>query len=337
MLDQVLDLFDITPDYDFNLMEPGQQLSDLTSLILLNMQRLLDELKPDLVIVHGDTTTSFATALACFYNNISVGHIEAGLRTNNLNAPYPEEFNRQVVSRLALWHFAPTELNRENLIKENVDPNNILVTGNTVVDSLSFVIQYLDSNSDIKDKVRSQLSLELFPHWDASKYILVTGHRRENFGAGFVAICEALKELASQFPDVYFVYPVHLNPNVKIPVEKILGDVKNVFLIPPQDYLSFTFLLKNSYLVLTDSGGIQEEAPYLGKPVVVMREVTERQEAVDGGTAILVGAKTSAIVNAVAGLIENEESYLKMARADNPFGDGHAAEKIVEFLENACI
>ena len=337
MLDQVLDVFNIHPDYDFNLMEPGQQLSDLTSLILSNMQRLLSELKPDLVLVHGDTTTTFATALACFYNNTPIGHIEAGLRTNDLNSPFPEEFNRQVVSRLARWHFSPTELNKDNLIKEGIESENILVTGNTVVDALSFAIDYLETDVDAQEEVRNNLDLELVPNWDLNKYVLITGHRRENFGTGFIAICNALKELANQFPNVCFIYPLHLNPNVKKPVEDILGQVKNIFLIPPQNYLSFTFLLKNCYLVLTDSGGVQEEAPHLGKPVVVMREVTERQEAVDAGTALLVGAQTRAIVNAVATLLENEELYIEMSLANNPFGDGHAADKIVYFLENADI
>ena len=337
MLDQVLEIFNIHPDYDFNLMEPGQQLSDLTSLILSNMQRLLSELKPDLVLVHGDTTTTFATALACFYNNTPIGHIEAGLRTNDLNSPFPEEFNRQVVSRLARWHFAPTELNKDNLIKEDIKSENILVTGNTVVDALSFAIDYLETDVDVQEEVRNNLDLEMGPNWESIKYVLMTGHRRENFGTGFIAICNALKELANQFPNVNFIYPLHLNPNVKKPVEDILGQVENIFLIPPQNYLSFTFLLKNCYLVLTDSGGVQEEAPHLGKPVVVMREVTERQEAVDAGTALLVGAQTRAIVNAVAALLENEELYIEMSRANNPFGDGHAADKIVHFLENADI
>ena len=335
MLDQVLEIFNIHADYDFNLMEPGQQLSDLTALILSNMQRLLSDLKPDLVLVHGDTTTTFATALACFYNNIPIGHVEAGLRTNNLDSPFPEEFNRQVVSRLARWHFAPTELNKDNLVKENIELDKIFVTGNTVVDSLSFVVDYLKANKDMQEEIRNKLNLELMQNWDLSKYVLITGHRRENFGMGLIAICDALKELANQFPSVNFIYPVHLNPNVKRPVENILGQVNNIYLIPPQDYLSFTYLLQNSYIVLTDSGGIQEEAPHLGKPVVVMREVTERQEAVDAGTAILVGAQTRAIVNAVAALLENEELYIKMSRASNPFGDGHAADKIVKFLENA--
>ncbi len=337
MLDQVLEIFNVEPDYDFNVMQPRQQLGDLTAIILSSMQKLLSEIQPDLVLVHGDTTTAFATALACFYSNTPVGHVEAGLRTNDLKSPFPEEFNRQVVSRLARWHFAPTQLNRKNLIKENIHPDKIVVTGNTVLDSLSFVIEYLDSNRDVQNQVRNQLSLELYPRWDESKYILITGHRRENFGAGFVAICQALKELASKFPNVNFVYPLHLNPSVKVPVENILGKVSNIYLIPPQDYLSFTFLLKNSYLVLTDSGGIQEEAPHLGKPVVVMREVTERQEAVDAGTTILVGAQTEAIVKAVEALIKNEELYLKMSRAENPFGDGHAAERIVKFLEKVEI
>ena len=337
MLDQVLEIFDISPDYDFNVMEPGQVLSDLTALILTRMQRLLIELKPDLVLVHGDTTTAFATALACFYTNIPVGHVEAGLRTNNLNAPFPEEFNRQVVSRLARWHFAPTELNKDNLVKENIDSDKILITGNTVVDSLAFVIDYLDSNKVIQDEIKNRLNLELFSNWHLDTYVLITGHRRENFGEGFVAICGALKELATRFQNVRFVYPVHLNPNVKGPVEDLLGKIENIHLIPPQDYLSFTLLLRHSYLVMTDSGGIQEEAPHLGKPVVVMRDVTERQEAVDAGSAVLVGAQQRAIVDAVAKLLENNKHYESMSRANNPFGDGKASQKIVKFLENVSI
>jgi UDP-N-acetylglucosamine 2-epimerase (non-hydrolysing) len=335
MLDQVLEIFNVQPHYDFNVMQPGQQLSDLTSLVLSKMAKLLREVKPDLVLVHGDTTTAFATALACFYNNIPVGHVEAGLRTNNLSSPFPEEFNRQVVSQLARWHFAPTELNRNNLLKEKIEPDEIFVTGNTVIDSLSFVIKYLETNIDIQDKVRNKLNLAITKTFDTSKYVLVTGHRRENFGAGFVAICDALVDLSTRFPSVNFVYPVHLNPNVKKPVEQMLGTVDNIFLIPPQDYLSFVHLLKNSYLVLTDSGGIQEEAAHLGKPVVIMREVTERQEAVDAGTAVLVGAQTKAIVDAVADLLIDENLYLRMSLARNPFGDGKSAGRIVDILINA--
>lgn len=333
MLDQVLEIFKIKPDFDFNLMDSSQHLSDLTGLILSKMKELLDKIKPDLVLVHGDTTTTFATALACFYNRTPIGHIEAGLRTNNLGSPFPEEFNRQIVSRLALWHFAPTELNKSNLIKENINPDKICVTGNTVVDSLSFAVDYLDAHRHVQEEIRSKLGTELKQDWDLSKYVLITGHRRENFGAGFVAICDAIKELANRFADVNFIYPLHLNPNVKNPVENSLGQVENIYLISPQDYLSFTYLLKNCYLVLTDSGGVQEEAPYFGKPVLVMRDTTERQEAIASGTAILVGSHREAIVDGVAELLENEERYLTMSRAINPYGEGKAAHKIVEFLE----
>lgn len=333
MLDQVLETFDIQPDIDLDLMKSGQDLIDITSAVLLAMREILVEHKPDIVLVHGDTTTAMATSLACFYARIPVGHVEAGLRTYDLDAPFPEEFNRQFVGRVAKWHFAPTATSESNLISENVPAGNILVTGNTVIDALHWVLGRIGSNprlyADISTCLDSQLSFD----WKADKYILITGHRRENFGDGFDQICGALCDLAARYPAVHFVYPVHLNPNVRTPVNSLLGSRDNIHLLEPLAYEPFVLLLKNCFMVLTDSGGIQEEAPSLGKPVLVMREVTERPEAVEAGTVLLVGADRDKIVNGVSQLLDNTISYENMARAHNPYGDGRACSRIVNFLK----
>jgi UDP-N-acetylglucosamine 2-epimerase (non-hydrolysing) len=332
MLDQVLHIFNIKPDIDLNLMTPGQDLSSITSSIILNVQSVINLHKPELVLVHGDTTTAFATSLASFYCGVPVGHVEAGLRTFDINSPFPEEFNRQVVSKIARWHFAPTIESKANLIAENISDQSIIVTGNTVIDALMWMDSALTSDknlfSEIDDYFRSILNFSP----SEQKYILITGHRRENFGKGFLEICAALKELSQKYSSLHFVYPVHLNPNVQKPVNELIGRIENIHLIPPQDYEKFVFLLKHSYFVLTDSGGIQEEAPSLGKPVLVMRETTERPEAVEAGTVILVGANQSTIVSKVAELLESKEIYDAMAEAHNPYGDGKSASKIVEFL-----
>jgi UDP-N-acetylglucosamine 2-epimerase (non-hydrolysing) len=325
MLDQVLDFFGITPEYDLNLMKPGQNLYSLTSDIITGMKPIFEDYNPDLVLVHGDTTTSMVVALAAFYSGAKVGHVEAGLRTYNKLAPFPEEINRQLTGRITDYHFAPTEQSKNNLLKENIDENNIVVTGNTVIDAL------LDS----VDKVKS---ISEHPGLDEVKdvagdkeFILVTGHRRENFGQGFLNICYALKDIAKQF-DGNIIYPVHLNPNVQKPVYEILKDVDNVKLIAPQPYEVFVWLMAHSKLIITDSGGVQEEAPSLGKPVLVMRETTERPEAVDAGTVILVGTDKDKIVTETMRLINDKDSYNKMSRLHNPYGDGKAAQRIVDWL-----
>ena len=334
MLDQVLKVFDIKTDIDLNLMKKGQDLFDISSSVLLGMREVLKSHRPDVLLVHGDTTTTLGSAIAGFYAGIPVGHVEAGLRTHNLYAPFPEEFNRQVATKVSKWHFAPTAFSRQNLLDERVPESQITVTGNTVIDSLFWVLNRIEI-----DKVR-QTSLITFLNaclpflWQQDRFALITGHRRENFGDGFLQICEALKELAMLHPNVHFVYPVHLNPNVQEPVKSILMDLHNVHLIEPLDYEPFVYLLKHSYLVLTDSGGIQEEAPSLGKPVLVMREVTERPEAVDAGTVRLVGANRERIVSNVSELIENKVSYKKMSRAHNPYGDGKACARIIDVLGN---
>lgn len=323
MLDQVLNLFDIVPQYDLNIMKPGQDLYEVTSSVLLEMKHVLEEAKPDIVFVHGDTTTTFAASLAAFYQKIDVAHIEAGLRTYDLYAPFPEELNRQLASKIARFHFAPTRIAYGNLISEGVSEANIKITGNTIIDALLIV------NDLIKENGYQILD---FPKYDR-KMILVTGHRRENFGDGFLNICIALKELALLYPNIDIVYPVHMNPNVQVPVYKILQNLKNVYLIEPLDYEPFVELMSKSFLILTDSGGIQEEAPSLGKPVLVMRETTERPEAVEAGTVKLVGADKDRIVQAVCSLIEDDTLYYKMSRAHNPYGDGQACKKIVEFFK----
>jgi UDP-N-acetylglucosamine 2-epimerase (non-hydrolysing) len=334
MLDQVLKIFDVAPDIDLDVMKPGQDLFDITANILNGMKSVFSNNRPDAVLLHGDTTTTLATAMAGFYAGVPVGHIEAGLRTHDLYAPFPEEFNRQVVSKVARWHFAPTEFSRTNLIAERVDSETITVTGNTVIDALHWVLNRIEADDERSAKLVQWLNQALPFNWQSGRFVLITGHRRENFGDGFLQICEALRELASRFTDVQFVYPVHLNPNVQLPVRSILAGLANVHLIEPLDYEPFVFLLKHSYVVLTDSGGIQEEAPGLGKPVLVMRDVTERPEAVDAGTVELVGANRERIVAGVSRLLEDEAHYSKMSRSHNPYGDGNACDRILEVLRN---
>lgn len=332
MLDQVLRVFEITPDIDLNLMKAGQDLYDVTAAVLLGMRDVLHHYKPDALLVHGDTTTSMAAAMAGFYAGIPVGHVEAGLRTHDLYAPFPEEFNRQVASKVTRWHFAPTEFSQQNLLNERIDKDQITVTGNTVIDALSWVLTRIDSDLGRRDGLINFLDARLPFAWQTERFVLITGHRRENFGDGFLQICEALKILAARYPNVHLVYPVHLNPNVQQPVKSLLADLPNVHLIDPLDYEPFVYLLKHSHIVLTDSGGIQEEAPSLGKPVLVMRDVTERPEAVDAGTVILVGANRERIVVNVSALMENEATYKRMSRAHNPYGDGKACERIIDVL-----
>ena len=334
MLDQVLQIFEIHPDIDLDLMRPGQDLFDVTSGVLQGMKQVLQRVKPDALLVHGDTTTALATAIAGFYSGIAVGHVEAGLRTYDLEAPYPEEFNRQVVSRVASWHFAPTEQSRQNLFDEKVSPETIHVTGNTVIDSLFWVLKRLDEGPQRKSKIESFLNRQLSFPWQMQRFVLITGHRRENFGQGFLQICEALRSLVHSFPEVHFVYPVHLNPAVQQPVFELLQALPNVHLLSPLEYEPFLHLLNRSYFVLTDSGGIQEEAPSLGKPVLVMREVTERPEAVTAGTVRLVGANCDRIIANVSELLSSSTSYLKMSKAHNPYGDGKACGRIVAALKS---
>ena len=332
MLDQVLDIFQIKPDIDLNLMRQDQNLSNLTSLILNEMQSILKKHQPDVVLVHGDTTTTLATSMAAFYASIPVGHIEAGLRTYNLKAPFPEEFNRQTTSKIAKWHFAPTVLSQQNLLSENVDKSLITVTGNTVIDALHWVLKRIDKDEDRQKKLENILNTNLSFNWKNESFVLITAHRRENFGDGFVQICSAIKELASKYPSMYFVYSVHLNSNASKPVYEILKGFDNIYLIKPLEYEPFVYLLKHSYLVLTDSGGIQEEAPSLGKPVLVTRDVTERPEGVDSGTVELVGSNYEKIIQGVSRLLENKTHYQKMSRAHNPYGDGLASRRIVDVL-----
>ncbi|PHM66767.1 UDP-N-acetylglucosamine 2-epimerase [Xenorhabdus stockiae] len=329
MLDQVLNLFGIKPDFDLNIMKKGQDLTDITCRILESIKPVLNEFKPDVVLVHGDTTTTMATSLAAFYQRIPVGHVEAGLRTGDLYSPWPEEANRKIAGHLATYHFAPTENSRSNLLQESIADNAVFVTGNTVIDALLWVRDRIMHD----DRLRGQLA-ELYPFIDpAKKMILVTGHRRENFGGGFERICEALAQIARMHPDVQVVYPVHLNPNVCEPVKRILHGIDNIILISPQDYLPFVYLMDHAYLILTDSGGIQEEAPSLGKPVLVMRNTTERPEAADAGTVRLVGTKTQTIVDEVTRLLTDDSAYQQMSRAHNPYGDGKACQKILEILK----
>ena len=332
MLDQVMELFGLTPDRDLNLMRKGQDLFDLTTNIMLSMRSTLRELLPDLVLVHGDTTTSFATALACFYLGIKVGHVEAGLRTNNLLAPFPEEFNRQTTGIVASYHYAPTLKSKQNLLKEGKREQSVIITGNTVIDSLHLILDKIDGDKVSSRKIYSHLSEILKFNWKEECFILVTGHRRENFGQGFLDICAAIRELALRHPSINFVYPVHLNPNVQKPVNEVLNNLHNVWLIDPLEYQCFVVLLKKCYLVLTDSGGIQEEAPSLGKPVLVMRDSTERPEAVEAGTVKLVGSSQESIMSSIESLIQDRESYLRMSQASNPFGDGKASQRILDHV-----
>lgn len=337
MLDQVLGVFDITPDIDLDIMRPGQTLFDVTARILVEMKTVLENEKPDLVLVHGDTTTAFASALAAFYSGVSVGHVEAGLRTHDLKAPFPEEMNRQFVGRLATVHFAPTEKSVANLAAEGISAGRIYKTGNTVIDALKWILKrFADEPARSSSVLATLTDLVKFP-LASTRYVLVTGHRRENFGQGFEQITSALWELAARYPDVHFVYPVHLNPNVAIHVHEKLSNIPNIHLIPPQEYEPFALLLQHCHIVLTDSGGIQEEAPSLGKPVLVMRDVTERPEAVEAGTVRLVGADKTRIVKELSALLDDKEQYQAMTHAHNPYGDGHACERIVTHLKEIVI
>lgn len=340
MLDQVLDIFDIKPDYDLNIMKQGQDLYDITSRVLLGLRDVLNETNPDVVLVHGDTTTSAAAALAAFYKQIPVAHVEAGLRTNNIYSPWPEEMNRRITGRIATYHLAPTELSRQNLLKENVDNQNIIITGNTVIDALLWVVNKIKSDVNLADTLQINIKnngYDIDRIEDKRKLVLITGHRRENFGEGFRNICNAIKTLSIKYPDVDFVYPMHLNPNVRKPIAEIFGNDKdksgNTFFIEPLDYLNFVFLMEKADIILTDSGGIQEEAPSLGKPVLVMRDNTERPEALEAGTVKLVGTDYDKIINEVSELLNNEESYNKMSKAVNPYGDGSACKRIVNFMK----
>lgn len=330
MLDQVLQLFSIVPDYDLNIMRPEQGLTEITSRILEGMKAVLADFQPDVVLVHGDTTTTFAASLAAFYHRIPVGHVEAGLRTGDLYSPWPEEANRTLTGHLASYHFTPTEAARQNLVRENLPAGRMFVTGNTVIDALFWVRDRVLNDEALRNGLATR-----YPFLDASKkMILVTGHRRESFGGGFERICSALAEIARLHPDAQIVYPVHLNPNVSEPVNRILRGIDNIFLIEPQEYLPFVWLMVHAWLILTDSGGIQEEAPSLGKPVLVMRETTERPEAVDAGTVRLVGTNVEKIVSEVTRLLTDDEAYHSMSRAHNPYGDGLACERIVQALKN---
>jgi UDP-N-acetylglucosamine 2-epimerase (non-hydrolysing) len=333
MLDQVLSIFDIYPDYDLNIMKEGQDLYDITCHVLLGIRHVLEEFDPDLLLVHGDTTTSTSSALAAFYKQIPVGHVEAGLRTGDIYSPWPEEMNRLLTARLTQLHFSPTLTSKQNLLKENVDEKNIFVTGNTVIDALYMVLRKIKDDIKLKNEIIEKISESGYNFKTNRKIILVTGHRRENFGEGFINICEAIREIAIKYPHIDVVYPVHLNPNVQKPVYSLLKNIQNVSLIEPTEYLSFVYLMEQSYIILTDSGGIQEEAPGLGKPVLVMRNTTERPEAVEAVTVKLVGTDKMKIVNELSELIDNEKSYLKMARAINPYGDGQAAKRIVNVLK----
>jgi UDP-N-acetylglucosamine 2-epimerase (non-hydrolysing) len=332
MLDQVLDMFDITPDYDLNIMKPGQDLFDVTSNVLLGMKDVLTDFNPDIVLVHGDTTTTSASSLAAFYHKIKVGHVEAGLRTGNIYSPWPEEANRQITGVLANYHFAPTTTSEHNLLKENKNKDHIIVTGNTVIDALFLALDKIEQDEELKSKIIDSISTQ-YEFKDDKKLILVTGHRRENFGDGFINICEALKTLANKNPDVDIVYPVHLNPNVQKPVKQILSDTKNVYLIEPLQYESFIYMMNKAYFIITDSGGVQEEAPSLGKPVLVMRDTTERPEAVEAGTVKLVGTNKEAIITEAQNLLDDKLGYEKMSKAHNPYGDGKACKRIIDFIK----
>ncbi|MCW8877864.1 MAG: UDP-N-acetylglucosamine 2-epimerase (non-hydrolyzing) [Kangiellaceae bacterium] len=330
MLDQVLNLFEIEPDYDLNIMKPGQDLYDITANILSGLKPVLEDFGPDIVLVHGDTTTTFAASLAAFYQKIKVGHVEAGLRTGNLYSPWPEEANRSLTGVITDYHFSPTETSKNNLIKENKCESSIFVTGNTVTDALVQVVEKIRSNKQLQNKFEQR-----FNFLDSDKkLVLVTGHRRESFGSGFENICKAIAEIANNHPDCEILYPVHLNPNVQEPVKRILSDIDSVHLIEPLDYLPFVYLMDRSHIILTDSGGIQEEAPTIGKPVLVMRETTERPEAVEAGTVRLVGTNIEKIVGNIDLLLTSEQEYKKMSRSHNPYGDGHACERIIQALLN---
>lgn len=336
MLDQVLHIFDIRPDYDLNIMKQGQDLYDVTARVLTGMRDVLKETHPDAVLVHGDTTTSTAAALAAFYQQIPVGHVEAGLRTHNIYSPWPEEMNRQITGRIATYDFAPTPLSRENLLKENVSEDKITVTGNTVIDALYWVVDKIKNDGQLDSELETVLKNAGYDTGrlaDGRKLVLITGHRRENFGDGFIHMCTAIKDLTHKYPDVDFVYPMHLNPNVRKPIHEVFGEdlshLGNMFFIEPLEYLSFVYLMEKSTIVLTDSGGIQEEAPGLGKPVLVMRDTTERPEALDAGTVKLVGTDYDKVVNSVSELLDDSKAYERMSKAVNPYGDGKACGRIV--------
>ena len=328
MLDQVLHLFDIVPHHDLNIMAPGQDLYDITTRILLGLRDVLREEKPDMILVHGDTTTTFAASLAAFYEKVPIGHVEAGLRSGNLQSPWPEEANRKLTGVLTNLHFAPTETAKNDLLREGVSADRILVTGNTVIDALLWVKARIDQDATLRDRLATQL-----PYGTQRPMVLITGHRRESFGGGFERICQAIAQLATTYPDHDFVYPVHLNPNVQQPVNRLLSGLNNVHLIAPQDYLPFVWLMMNARLILTDSGGIQEEAPSLGKPVLVMRDTTERPDAVTAGTVKLIGTETEAVYGAANQLLNDEAAWEAMSRAHNPYGDGTAARRIVSRLK----
>lgn len=331
MLDQVLEVFGITPEYDLNIMAPNQDLYDITAKVLLGLREVLKDFRPDTVLVHGDTTTSMAASLAAFYMQIPVGHVEAGLRTYNMLSPWPEEMNRQVTDRICTYYFAPTEQSKVNLLQENIDAKKIFITGNTVIDALLMAVDIISTTAGVKEKMAKELQEKGYTVGDR-EYILVTGHRRENFGDGFLHICKAIKELAALHPEMDIVYPVHLNPNVQKPVYELLSGLSNVYLISPLDYLPFIYAMQHSTLLLTDSGGVQEEAPSLGKPVLVMRDTTERPEAVEAGTVKLVGTDAEAIVSNVTALLLDKEMYKRMSETHNPYGDGQACERIIAAL-----
>jgi UDP-N-acetylglucosamine 2-epimerase (non-hydrolysing) len=329
MLDQVLELFEITPDYDLDLMKVGQTLNEVTSRILIELKPVLQEFKPDVVLVHGDTATTFAASLAAYYEQISVSHVEAGLRTGNIYSPWPEEGNRKLTGALTKYHFSPTETSKQNLLNESYPEIDIYITGNTVIDALLMIKNKIDNDTHLNEELS-----EKFPMLDENKkLILVTGHRRESFGGGFERICEALAVTAKRYPNAQILYPMHLNPNVREPVNRILKGIDNIFLIEPQQYLPFIYLMNRAYIILTDSGGIQEEAPSLGKPVLVMRDTTERPEAVNAGTVKLVGTDVKIMTSAINELMDNEEAYKKMSFAHNPYGDGQACNKILSILK----
>ena len=339
MLDQVLQIFDIRPDYDLNIMRQGQDLYDVTSRVLLGMRNVLKEVKPDVVLVHGDTTTSTAAALAAFYQQISVGHVEAGLRTHNIYSPWPEEMNRLITSRIATYHFSPTPLSRQNLLNEGVNEQSIVVTGNTVIDALYIVVDKIKKDTALKIELKNILynaGYDVQRLENGKKLVLITGHRRENFGDGFISMCTAIKDLTKKYPEVDFVYPMYLNPNVRKPIHEVFGNdlsgFGNMFFIEPLEYLSFVYLMEKSTLVLTDSGGIQEEAPGLGKPVLVMRDTTERPEALEAGTVKLVGTNYNKIILEVSALLDNQDDYEMMSNAVNPYGDGYSCSRILKAL-----
>jgi UDP-N-acetylglucosamine 2-epimerase (non-hydrolysing) len=333
MLDQVLNLFQITPDYDLDIMKPSQDLYDVTSSILLKIKPVLEGFSPDVVLVHGDTATTFATSLAAYYQKIKIGHIEAGLRTGNLYSPWPEEGNRRLTGVLANYHFSPTSTSKNNLLNEGVNESTVFVTGNTVIDALQLVVNRIKNDGGLRLKIESTIFQSGFQELN-SKFVLVTGHRRENFGQGFLNICEALKVLAKNNPDISILYPVHLNPNVRGPVNELLSNVNNIKLVKPFQYEEFIYLMSKSYLILTDSGGIQEEAPSLGRPVLVMRDTTERPEAVEAGTVKLVGSDQDNIIKEVQKLLNDNGEYQKMSKAHNPYGDGNTSEKILNILKD---